>query len=119
MSTPKTILNQVPERSYQVVRGAALPIALRMKVNGVYQAWAATLTMTVKPQAGSAFDLTVGQGITLSVFNAVANAQAVVQLSEEQSNLVVKGDYTAYLVTEGAPGAKVPRLRGKLIGVDM
>jgi hypothetical protein len=118
MSNPPATLNVTPSQRFEVFRGAPLPIPLRRKFNGVYLAFDATLICEVKPRSIAAFTLTVGAGITLSAYNAVANAQAIIQLSEAQSLLVDPGEYTTYVVKEGPALGHTPVLRGTLVGAQ-
>ncbi len=109
------ILNNTPRQDYYIHRGAPKPIVLRYKDgSGTFDA---TLKMQVVPQGAAAFILTVGNGISLSPHNAVADAAMTAQLSIAQSRLIEVGGVTTFELQQGGAGSETVLLMGKLVGV--
>ena len=111
-------LNHTPDTSFAIWRGAAVPLVVRNfnRLDGVYEAFAASLALRVKVRNVASFTLAVGSGITLSSWNGVANALATCLLSEAQSLLIPSGRFASYELTEGAPGSLSIVMAGSLVG---
>ena len=111
-------INRLEPVDIEIYRGAPLPfVFFEDEVDtGTPIARDPTITMTVTPKGAASFTLAVGSGITLSTYNAVANAKVTILLSNAQSLQVPEGKHCVYEITEGPTGNKVVVMAGSLIG---
>jgi hypothetical protein len=99
-----------------IVQNAVITQDAQMNDIETLEPFATTLALRVKVRQVPAFVLTVGAGITLQTAEGVANGQAMIHLSEAQSNLIPVGGYATYELTEGVTGSLSLVLAGNLIG---
>lgn len=112
-----TTINQRDALDIEISRVSADAVVFRNKQDGVYQAFAATLSLIAKDSTGQVlFTLAIGSGITLSTYNSVANAQATVLFTEAQTAMIPKNGLTTYILVEGTLGTRTLHAWGNLIG---
>lgn len=104
-----------PSRDFYVHAGAPDPIIVRYRSNGVLTAFDASLKFYYVNSAGTV-TLTVGDGITLSADEGVADARATIQLTVAQSRLLPEGALTRYEIQRTSGGREEVILMGTLIG---
>jgi hypothetical protein len=111
------MINDVQNTPLAIYRGKPSAIVLRNLVVGVgYEAWGATLKFRSIVKGATLFELSVGQGITLSTHDGVANAMATILPTAVQSALVPKGTFASWELVEGNPETVV--MRGTLTGQE-
>lgn len=110
-------LNDTPSQDFIIHIGAPKPIIFRVRQGegGLLRAFDSSLVMRVVHPAGT-FDLTPGNGITLSSDEGVADALVTARLSIEQSRLIPPGGRTRFEIQETAGGGDTIVLMGALIG---
>jgi hypothetical protein len=97
--------------------GAPKPFVFWVTVNTVPRSFDTTLTCRLRPLNGTAFDLTVGAGITLGTINGVANALVTILPSVAQSRLIALSSYASCEIQEGSTGQDKIVMMGKFVGV--
>jgi hypothetical protein len=115
---PVPAINKALSTPVYIFRGAAKPFSFGRQAAGVYTSFDGTLKCIITPRGVAPFTLTVGSGITLSAFGAVANAKVRIALSGNQSILVPVGDFTAFKIIEGTFPNELIVIEGRMIGQD-
>lgn len=110
-------LNDTPNRDIAFHRGAprAFAIQFRQGAGGVLRAISSTIKMTIT-YSGGTIELTVGDGITLSTTETIANALATFQLTVAQSRLIPLGNRATYEIQETINGVEQAVMYGRAIG---
>ncbi len=97
--------------------GAPKPFVFWITVNGVNRAFDSTLTARLKPVGGTAFDLVVGNGITLSTKDSVSNALVTIQVTVAQSRLIQQYSYATCEIQETVSGLETIVMMGRFLGI--
>lgn len=111
-------VDPTPTQNFYVHIGAPEPIVVRYRAGGAggtLVAFDSSLKFTYVNDAGMT-TLTVGNGITLSTDETIANARATIQLTIAQSRAIPPGAVTRYEIQRLNGSNESVFLEGLLIG---
>lgn len=109
---------QTPTKDFYIHAGAPDPIIVRYRAggeDGTLVSFDTSLKFTYKANQ-TTVTLTVGDGITLSTDEAVADSRATIQLTVAQSRTLPEGPLTPYEIQRTTEGREEVFLMGNLVG---
>lgn len=115
-----SVVEKTSTKNLYIHIGAPEQINFRLRAGGAggtLVAFDSSFRFQYVTPSGPPVVLTVGSGVTLSTEEGVANANATIQLTVQQSRAIPPGALTTYEIQRTESGREIVDLMGTLIGV--